>query len=140
MDKGFLFNGAEVNPQLDGAKIANNNIDGTKPQRLIYNPNNVSHLSKLYKNGYLKEIGGSCDIKVTVSNNNKLDRIRTHVFGATDPLSTYGYRGVFRLLQTKTLPGDLSIAPKIATINPQQYNRTQFRQAINVKPGTEDLL
>ena len=45
-----------------------------------------------------------------------------------------------RLLQTKTLTNDIVNGPKIATIDPKLYNRTQFRQSINVKPGTEDLL
>ena len=43
-------------------------------------------------------------------------------------------------MNTKTIPTDLVNGPKIATIDPKLYNRTQFRQAINVKPGTEDLL
>ena len=137
---GFLFNGSIVNPQLIDAKLVNNTINGTAGTRMLFNPTILGHNVKLYKNGFIKEAGGSCDIKISTTNtNNKFDRFRTHCFGGCDPLSTYGYRGVFRMMQNKSYPVDFSVAPKIATIDPKLYNRTQFRQVLNAKPGTEDL-
>ena len=136
---GFKFNGNDVNLTVPDARIANDTVNGTSASRTIFAPGILGHNVQLYKNGYIKEVGGSCDIKVISTNNNKFDRFRGHSFGATDCLTTYGYRGVFRIMNTKTIP-DLVNAPKIATIDPKQYNRTQFKQSINVKPGTDDLL
>ncbi len=123
-------------PSATGANTNNNATNGTTAARRIFNPTYAGNgPNSLYKNGYVKQGGGSAQQRILYATSSTTPMVeQRYSLWSNNPITTFDYRGSIRYMQTNTLPTTGDSRPTQYTFNSNSYDRNTFNTGINVKP------